>query len=500
MAISQVTAGNRILITDLNAFYNLLKGVSGSGEAVTLIYNDTGVLIFQPSSNPSAGTELFQIKNAAGTVQGSISSDGKFYAADGTAGVPGITFEADKDTGLYRSAANTLDVAAGGTRLATFDSTGLTMQAATALTLVDNTAGVLTVKPASNPSAGTELIQIKNAAGTVQGAISSDGKFYAADGTASVPGITFEGDKDTGLYRSGSNALDAAAGGTRIATFDSSGFTLQAKRIAFAKGADLTSGSTITPGTDGNFFHVTGTTTITALATLQAGTIVALAFDAALTLTHNATTLILAGGANVTTAAGDIVVFVSEGSGNWREIGRNRQVTEAMLTLDDNTTWNASTTKHGFLKKLSNTSTEFMNGAGNWATPTGGTTVVRTNANSTTQFTTSSTSMVSITNLTITPTIATAAGAAFALGGTVQTDGILTATYELYNNTAAAQVWTFPFRPAAGGTQESFYRRVVSNQSTGSVNFLGRMKVASGNGYIGTGSPDAHTIISEVIT
>jgi len=37
---------------------------------------------------------------------------------------------------------------------------------------------------------------------------------------------------------------------------------------------------------------------------------------------------------------------------------------------DDNTDLNASTTKHGLLKKLSNIATEFLNGAGNWATPT----------------------------------------------------------------------------------------------------------------------------------
>lgn len=50
-------------------------------------------------------------------------------------------------------------------------------------------------------------------------------------------------------------------------------------------------------------------------------------------------------------------------------------ITEAKLLLADNTTANASTTKHGFLKKLDNTATNFMNGAGNWAAPSGGTLV-----------------------------------------------------------------------------------------------------------------------------
>ncbi len=43
-------------------------------------------------------------------------------------------------------------------------------------------------------------------------------------------------------------------------------------------------------------------------------------------------------------------------------------ITEAELSLSDNTTANASTTKHGFLKKLSNVATEVMVGTGAWAT------------------------------------------------------------------------------------------------------------------------------------
>jgi len=69
----------------------------------------------------------------------------------------------------------------------------------------------------------------------------------------------------------------------------------------------------------GNYGHVTGTTTITGFGTVAAGIERTLVFDGILTLTHNATSLILRTGANRTTAAGDVGVFVSEGSGNWRE-------------------------------------------------------------------------------------------------------------------------------------------------------------------------------------
>ena len=42
---------------------------------------------------------------------------------------------------------------------------------------------------------------------------------------------------------------------------------------------------------------------------------------------------------------------------------------DANLSTSDITTNDSSTSKHGFLKKLSNVATEFMNGAGNWVNP-----------------------------------------------------------------------------------------------------------------------------------
>lgn len=63
---------------------------------------------------------------------------------------------------------------------------------------------------------------------------------------------------------------------------------------------------------------ISGTTTITGLGTLKAGAVKFITFSGALTLTHNGTSLILPGGANITTAAGDCALAVSLGSGNWR--------------------------------------------------------------------------------------------------------------------------------------------------------------------------------------
>ena len=63
--------------------------------------------------------------------------------------------------------------------------------------------------------------------------------------------------------------------------------------------------------------RITGTVTITGLGTVAAGTQRSIRFAAALQLTYNATSLILPGAANITTAANDTAEFVSLGSGNW---------------------------------------------------------------------------------------------------------------------------------------------------------------------------------------
>ncbi len=87
------------------------------------------------------------------------------------------------------------------------------------------------------------------------------------------------------------------------------------------KGADIPSATTTNiAAATGMFVHITGTTTITAFGSAAAGVTRVLRFAAALTLTHNATTLILPSAANIVTAANDVAVVKSEGGGNWRVI------------------------------------------------------------------------------------------------------------------------------------------------------------------------------------
>ena len=73
------------------------------------------------------------------------------------------------------------------------------------------------------------------------------------------------------------------------------------------KGGDLTSADPLVIDTDGNYFDVTGTTNFTAM-TVAANRQFTLQFDGALTMTHHATNLDLPSEANITTAAGRLLI------------------------------------------------------------------------------------------------------------------------------------------------------------------------------------------------
>ena len=93
---------------------------------------------------------------------------------------------------------------------------------------------------------------------------------------------------------------------------------MSASQLKLVKGADIISAAALPLVSDGNYFDVTGTNAITSIDTTSVvGSIIKLHFDDILTLTYNATNLILPSGANITTAAGDEAEFVEYASGDW---------------------------------------------------------------------------------------------------------------------------------------------------------------------------------------
>lgn len=87
----------------------------------------------------------------------------------------------------------------------------------------------------------------------------------------------------------------------------------QSAELTLASAATVDIGASNSP-----FVNITGATTITSFGTNYTGARF-IRFSGVLTLTHNATTLILPGGANITTAAGDACIAVPYASG-WRVV------------------------------------------------------------------------------------------------------------------------------------------------------------------------------------
>lgn len=86
-----------------------------------------------------------------------------------------------------------------------------------------------------------------------------------------------------------------------------------------AMGTNVASATTTDLGAaDSDYVTITGTTTITGLGSTTTKNHVWVKFSGILTLTYNATSLILPTGANITTAAGDVAEFVRISGGNWQ--------------------------------------------------------------------------------------------------------------------------------------------------------------------------------------
>lgn len=100
-----------------------------------------------------------------------------FLAAVGAVGAPGISFVGDSNTGFYSAVADRINISLGGVDSVLFYSGGLQL----------------------------------NAAGM---------GFFAQNGTAAAPTLSFANDSDTGIYRFGANTLGFSTQGTVRATLD----------------------------------------------------------------------------------------------------------------------------------------------------------------------------------------------------------------------------------------------------------------------------------------
>jgi hypothetical protein len=150
----------------------------------------------------------------------------------------------------------------------------------------------------------------------LDGVTSTAAELNHVGGVTSALQTQIDGKQSSGSYETAdATILKNADIGVNIASLSSNTFTATQK---FAKGADIASATALTCGTDGNYFDVTGTTIITSISTVGIGAVIKLHFNDVLTLTHNATGLILPGGIDITTEANSELEFVEYAVGNWR--------------------------------------------------------------------------------------------------------------------------------------------------------------------------------------
>ncbi len=143
------------------------------------------------------------------------------------------------------------------------------------------------------------------------------GAYSLPPGTEGVPDTTIESAKYNAamadLVEDANFPRPETAGGTGSSTAVGGHDNLSAGsvNIASATVANLANATAVN-------VTVTGSTTIEEFGTIKAGVKRFLTFSGALTLAHHATKLILPGGANIATGAGDTCIAQSLGAGNWR--------------------------------------------------------------------------------------------------------------------------------------------------------------------------------------
>jgi hypothetical protein len=213
----------------------------------------------------------------------------------------------------------TTAITAGGTQLTL---AGLT--SVNGLSLTANTTG-FSIAGSSKTLTINKSITLDGTDGTTITLPSSTGTVPLNDQTMYIGTTAVTINRaSASLALTGISSIDGSASSlTTARTINGEPFDGSANiNIEARLGTPIASATTTTIGTkgSGDTIHITGTATITSLGVSTTGTIRRLVFDGAVTLAHNATSLILPAGDSLTTFVGDVADFVCENGelGYWR--------------------------------------------------------------------------------------------------------------------------------------------------------------------------------------
>lgn len=185
MIINGTLSGNvTIIVPPVVNLYVVSNQTVAGGNTVTI---STGIGGANTATVPSPGqATLFcdgtNILNANTTQAGGTS----FSLVNGTAGSPSLNFGSETNTGIYRPGAGRFGVSILGNLVLDIIAAGL----------------------------------------SVTGGVTVTTTVTTASGTAAAPAITFTGDTDTGIYRTGANGVGITVNGSQVARFETTGMTV----------------------------------------------------------------------------------------------------------------------------------------------------------------------------------------------------------------------------------------------------------------------------------
>lgn len=229
-----ITMGGTLTLSD-GVISVPVDASSGASDPEYTFTGDTNTGMYSSGADTlnfsTGGTERLRI-NASGVVEalsgvgvtgGLYLTNGQFAATfENDATTPEFSFLTDLNTGMYSSAADTLNFSTGGTSRLSIDSAGL----------VTIGSGLTATTGNVQATAGGYLAQVEN--------------------NAASPEYSFVGDTNTGMYSSAADTLNFSTGGTSRLAISSAGL------VTMANGATLSAGD-FTVSTGGIFVPVDST-------------------------------------------------------------------------------------------------------------------------------------------------------------------------------------------------------------------------------------------------
>ena len=209
-----------LAIGNTSGTYSILFGSGTIGTPSVSFSGDTDTGLYRSGSNnfraTAGGVAAMAFVNVAGV--GIAASLDKLWIQDGINSTPGLAFENDTDTGIYRVTTNEIGIAAGGATSSLFTANGIRTP--------DGTAALPAYSFYSDTNTGLYLgaadALVVSTGGLSSASFTSNG-IKTANGTLALPAHSFFNDTDTGLYLATTNTIAVVAGGATSAVFNSGG-------------------------------------------------------------------------------------------------------------------------------------------------------------------------------------------------------------------------------------------------------------------------------------